>query len=473
LAQTLAKDTTPEGKRLYGAVMNLSGAFSDLADDSGVVNGAYQLQSKFVNELAKQTEKWYNVVKEASSLLEDLNEEIDGSRDSSARISELWDALSSDIDIEQRLEIAGELKDLILDKYKLEKDNAEKLIEFGKDLTKYVKELKTGQLSPLTTGQKLAEAAQQYQATLANVNAPGKVGEDARSALQGKADKYLELAQTYYASSDAYTNIFNSVVSQLEKLGIDATGSGNAALETAKDQLEELKDLRDVVKDILDDATDQYEVYKSLLTGQLDRLQTMSESLGVISQVPEILGKLPAALAASVKGEMSAPILDPIENLYRTMLGKGSDAEGHAFWTAQLNSGAWSMDQIKAFFANTDLYKARAAYQLDGSHANGLGFVPFNGYRAELHYGERVLTAEENRDYSGYSVPDSNAAMATEMRNLQQQVSRLEQALERQTAAVVQSQYDATNRAAEKVVEGTEEAVQNAAWKEKTKPRLE
>jgi phage-related minor tail protein len=30
---------------------------------------------------------------------------------------------------------------------------------------------------------------------------------------------------------------------------------------------------------------------------------------------------------------------------------------------------------------------------IDGSHANGLDFVPFNGYRAELHYGERVQTA--------------------------------------------------------------------------------
>lgn len=37
---------------------------------------------------------------------------------------------------------------------------------------------------------------------------------------------------------------------------------------------------------------------------------------------------------------------------------------------------------------------------IDGSHADGLKYVPFDGYIAELHKGERVLTAEENANYS-------------------------------------------------------------------------
>lgn len=35
-----------------------------------------------------------------------------------------------------------------------------------------------------------------------------------------------------------------------------------------------------------------------------------------------------------------------------------------------------------------------------GSHANGLDYVPYNGYVAELHQGERVLTREENEEYN-------------------------------------------------------------------------
>ena len=36
-------------------------------------------------------------------------------------------------------------------------------------------------------------------------------------------------------------------------------------------------------------------------------------------------------------------------------------------------------------------------FSLNGSHALGLDYVPFNGYLAELHEGEGILTAEENR----------------------------------------------------------------------------
>lgn len=35
-----------------------------------------------------------------------------------------------------------------------------------------------------------------------------------------------------------------------------------------------------------------------------------------------------------------------------------------------------------------------------GSHANGLDYVPYNGYIAQLHEGERVLTKQENEEYN-------------------------------------------------------------------------
>jgi hypothetical protein len=50
---------------------------------------------------------------------------------------------------------------------------------------------------------------------------------------------------------------------------------------------------------------------------------------------------------------------------------------------------------------------------IDGSHANGLDFVPFNGYRAELHYGERVQTAAAVR--SGDAAAERTNALLEEV----------------------------------------------------------
>jgi phage-related protein len=68
---------------------------------------------------------------------------------------------------------------------------------------------------------------------------------------------------------------------------------------------------------------------------------------------------------------------------------------------------AW--ESIKTWFTNAwnnlfgnrsvDVSANVSGSGVDGSHAGGLDYVPFDGYVAELHRGEQVLTAEEARDY--------------------------------------------------------------------------
>lgn len=41
-----------------------------------------------------------------------------------------------------------------------------------------------------------------------------------------------------------------------------------------------------------------------------------------------------------------------------------------------------------------------AAASIDGSHRSGLDYVPYDGYIAQLHQGERVLTQQENKEYN-------------------------------------------------------------------------
>lgn len=49
---------------------------------------------------------------------------------------------------------------------------------------------------------------------------------------------------------------------------------------------------------------------------------------------------------------------------------------------------------------------------IDGSHRGGLDYVPYDGYIAELHRGERVLTSGEAADYNGISIADMMAWMS-------------------------------------------------------------
>ena len=60
----------------------------------------------------------------------------------------------------------------------------------------------------------------------------------------------------------------------------------------------------------------------------------------------------------------------------------------------------------------------------DGSHRNGLSYVPYDGYLAELHRGERVLTADENEQYGSlFNSLSPRTASTTNYSNSQSSIS--------------------------------------------------
>ena len=108
--------------------------------------------------------------------------------------------------------------------------------------------------------------------------------------------------------------------------------------------------------------------------------------------------------------------LDAILETLRVGLGvdKGKNlgstfasAIGSGFTTTMQSLGGIIGSKINSVFGGN--YKSTGGSNkwgsVMGSHAGGLAYVPFDGYIAELHKGERVLTAEEAQKYEkGYNV---------------------------------------------------------------------
>ena len=156
---------------------------------------------------------------------------------------------------------------------------------------------------------------------------------------------------------------------------------------------------------------------------------------GIIDSLPELL---PAAVRAvmtmaeyitnpenleviiSLGLELIKALVEGIENSLDDLISIGEDVVNNIkdgismAWDGLVN---WFNNLWDSLFKNRTV-DVKANVSTNGSHAGGLAYVPFDGYIAELHKGERVLTASEARAYnSGESA--NNTSGITIIQNIQ------------------------------------------------------
>lgn len=156
---------------------------------------------------------------------------------------------------------------------------------------------------------------------------------------------------------------------------------------------------------------------------------------GIVNSIPELataatkaIVELAAYLISaenlekiiSLGADLINALSDGIENVVAELVSVGEDIVDSI---KDGISNAW--EGLKTWFNNLwdSLFGNRtvnvsANVSTDGSHAGGLAYVPFDGYIAELHKGERVLTASEAREYNrGESA--NNTSGITIIQNIQ------------------------------------------------------
>lgn len=393
------------------------------------------------NELSQTAQKWLSISKQASDVRASINTILWGNsatQDAAVKKSEkLWKMMSSDITVEQKLSLAGELKDAILSKYQLERDSVTKLIDFSKQLRTYVDSLKLGNLSPLTMTQKLAEARRQYETTLAKAQAGDTT---AQGALTGSASAYLEIAKTAYASSDAYQAIFMNITSTLESMTLDTKSAEDKLLEINKAQEAELIRLVLQLNTVESVAASYYSTTIQSMSDQLKALNNIYKQMGVFDGVSVELSGLPAEIAAALSGTFGRTsgedYVKALYSKYANKTGNQIDKEGMQYWTREFE-----------LFGREYVLKAFQDSVAKMASASSAPFAP-----------------------APMMAPPQASQMSEQIVTLKEEIKKLREDAQLQTIALMETLTLTSKQNADRIVEGTTEGMDknNPNWNKAT-----
>lgn len=351
-----------------------------------------------------------------------LEAQISSSTDPAKRLELLQELISTEQALAQHAQKAQQQQAKAIQErqnaLQAELQSARALADAAKRLGDYARDLMSGSASGLADSDRMAALAAEYT-SLKSAARAGNV--DAFGRLQSVTGDYLGLASTVAANGSEYSITAGRMAAELEALAkaqelvaqsqITGHEAQMQALQQQTDLLLQDVELSDSTKALIaKSALEQREVWEqeSLRAEALTLLQERANQ--AIIDLPVGIQKTLSPLA---------------EQISSTIQSSASFVANHVSNT--LSSA------LAALKPKNDP-PAKKDEAIDGSHAGGLAWVPFDGYRAELHRGERVLTAAQNRDLARLPITlpvpmqasaDGGADVVAQLRTLQVQMAQL------------------------------------------------
>jgi hypothetical protein len=176
-----------------------------------------------------------------------------------------------------------------------------------------------------------------------------------------------------------------------------------------------------------------------------------------------------------------------VNSIYQTIQGISPTSENLAFWTNRLSWGLETYDNlirsVQQEQQNIDALRivGNATNLSDSgaggwsswggpSFAVGTNFVP-DDMLAQVHRGERIIPAADNAQLmqSLNNRDEANRVLVSEIRNLRSEVKQLREQQAKETGNIIVANFDAQQRAAEKIETAMNNTAQQSTWTAKVR----
>ena len=219
-----------------------------------------------------------------------------------------------------------------------------------------------------------------------------KSGNDLLDALHSQVTA-LQTYNTQMAQLESRNILPQELIDELRKMGLDATGELTELNKMSAQQLEQYvqlwKQRSQLVQEEADrESKDAYvKLQQDIEKAQKSAYDELDKLANKYDKKIKKMKKDVYANAKSVGKKTTQGIIDGIENK------KSSLKKTLQQMLDTVNS---YMGKVNAKLSNT--YSSYSKVSSAGSHRAGLTYVPYDGYKAVLHEGERVLTKEEAKN---------------------------------------------------------------------------